>query len=248
MNRREMLKAVGMTAVGVAGMTILPSAVLGQPAGAAPAVGGTDNMFAEGQYKLPPLPYAYDALEPVIDKETVTLHHDKHHAGYVAGLNATVAKLKEAREKGDFAAIRALSRDLAFNGSGHVLHSIYWTNLGPKAGGDPQGDLAKAVTDAFGDVAKFRAEMSASATNVEASGWSVLAYEPVAKTLRVFQAERHEDLTQWGVVPLLVIDVWEHAYYLKYQNRRADYVKAIWQVINWDNVAGRLDAARKLVL
>ncbi|MDD4890030.1 MAG: superoxide dismutase [Phycisphaerae bacterium] len=245
MDRREMLKTVGASVIGAYGL-----AMLGQPQTAigADAAAGTPDLFKGGEYALPPLPYAYDALEPAIDKETLTLHHDKHHAGYVKALNGTLAKLAAAREKGDFESIKALGRDAAFNGSGHILHSIYWTNLAPKAGGEPKGDLAKAIAADLGSVARFKEELTAATVSVEASGWGILAYEPVAKVLRVMQAEKHQNLTQWGVVPLLVLDVWEHAYYLKYQNRRADYVKAIWDVVNWDNVAARLEQARKLAI
>lgn len=247
MNRRQMLKTVA--AIGTAaGAWTLTDPLSGGPVIDTPLAASGGEMFAGGEYRLPPLPYAYDALEPAIDKETLTLHHDKHHAGYVKGLNAAVARLAAAREKGDFDAVKALDRDIAFNASGHVLHSIYWTNLAPKAGGEPGGDLAKAITAGFGSFAKFKDELSAATIAVEGSGWGLLCFEPIARTLRVMQAEKHQNLTQWGVVPLLVLDAWEHAYYLKYQNRRADYVKAIWSVIHWDNVAARLDAARKLTM
>ena len=249
MNRREMLKAIGVSAVGAYGLSVLGGAGNLLAAPDAPGAPAGAETFAAGLYKLSPLPYAADGLEPHIDKETVSLHHDKHHAAYVAGLNATLAKLAAAREKGDFQAIRASARDLAFNGSGHVLHSIYWTNMTPGGrAADANSELLKAINGQFTSLAKLKDELTAAAVNVEASGWAILAYEPIARELRVLQAERHEDLTQWGAVPLLAVDVWEHAYYLKYQNRRADYVAAFWQVANWDNVAGRFDAARKLAI
>jgi Fe-Mn family superoxide dismutase len=198
------------------------------------------------EYVLPKLPYAYEALEPVIDAATVTLHHDKHHNGYVAGFNGTLKKIVEAREKADYAAIKALDKDLAFHGSGVVLHNMYWENLCPKA--ECKEPTTSAFLDQvkidFGDLAKLKAEMGAAAKAVEGSGWAVLAWEPVSKQLLVLQAENHQKLTIWGVVPLLVIDVWEHAYYLKYQNNRAAYVDALWGIMNWAAVEKRFKAAK----
>jgi Fe-Mn family superoxide dismutase len=193
------------------------------------------------EYVLPKLPYAYDGLEPVIDKETVTLHHDKHHNAYITGFNSTLKKLVEAREKGDYAAVKALDKDLAFHGSGTVLHNLYWENLCPKAEcKEPvAGPLFDQVKEDFGSIEKLKAEMSAAAKAVEGSGWAILVWEPYSKQLLVLQAENHQKLTVWGAIPLLVIDVWEHAYYLKYQNNRATYVDALWQIINWLNVEKR---------
>ncbi len=192
-----------------------------------------------GEYVLPPLPYAYDALEPFIDRETMHLHHDKHHAGYVRGLNAALKKLQQARESGDFSLTAYYTQKLAFNGSGHIFHTLFWNSMSPDGGGKPGGDLALAIRKDFGSFEKFKAQFIAAATKVEGSGWGVLAYEPLGKRLVILQAEKHQNLTQWGCVPLLVVDVWEHAYYLKYQNRRGEYVKAFFNVINWGNVAKR---------
>jgi Fe-Mn family superoxide dismutase len=198
------------------------------------------------EYVLPKLPYAYEALEPVIDAATVTLHHDKHHNAYVAGFNGTLKKIVEAREKSDYAAIKALDKDLAFHGSGVVLHNMYWENLCPKAEcKEPiTGAFLDQVKMDFGDLSKLKAEMGAAAKAVEGSGWAVLVWEPVSNQLLVLQAENHQKLTIWGVVPLLVIDVWEHAYYLKYQNNRVAYVDAIWGIINWTAVEKRLKAVK----
>ena len=198
------------------------------------------------EYVLPKLPYAYDALEPYVDKETVTLHHDKHHAAYVAGFNATMKKLAEAREKGDYAAVKALDRDLAFHGSGSVLHALYWEGLCPKAESkEPTtGKFLEQVKKDFGGLDRLKGEMGAAAKAVEGSGWAVLVWEPKSGQLLVLQAENHQKLTIWGVVPLLVIDVWEHAYYLKYQNNRAAYVDALWSIINWAAVEKRFKAAK----
>ena len=206
---------------------------------------GFAGAYSGGKYALPPLPYAADALEPYYDKRTVELHHDKHHAAYVAGFNKTLELLAAARKAGDHAAIRALSRNLAFHGSGHVLHTLFWNSMKP-GGSPPVPDaLAKAMQEAFGSVDAAQAQFAAAAKDVEASGWGVLAYEPAADALVILQAERHEDLTIWGAVPLLVCDVWEHAYYLKYANNRSEWVDNFMKLANWDFAAQRLAAARR---
>jgi Fe-Mn family superoxide dismutase len=200
-----------------------------------------------GKHELPPLPYAYDALEPHIDERTMQLHHDVHHQGYVNGLNAAEEKLAAARKAGDFAAIKAISRDAAFHGSGHFLHAIFWPNMAPPGeggGGSPDGNLAKQIENDFGSTDALIAHFSAAANAVEGSGWGLLVWQPQGGHLEVLQAEKHQNLTQWGVVPLLVLDVWEHAYYLKYQNRRAAYVEAWWNVVNWGDVAARFEAVK----
>ncbi len=197
------------------------------------------------KHTLPPLPYPYNALEPVIDEQTMHLHHDMHHKGYVDGLNKAEDELEKARQAGDFALVKHWSREAAFHGSGHILHTMFWENLGPDGGGEPQGPLADAIAQAFGSFDTFKAQMTAATVAVEGSGWGVLAYTPAFDQLMVLQAEKHQDLTQWGAVPLLVIDAWEHAYYLKYQNKRADFVKAIWAKVNWNDVAGRYEKALK---
>jgi superoxide dismutase, Fe-Mn family len=201
------------------------------------------GAFKDGKYALPDLPYGYDALKPVLSDEILHLHHDKHHAAYVAGLNAALDKLQAARQSGDLAAVRALSRDMAFNGSGHVLHTIFWHSMKP-GGAKIEGDFAKAVSDSFGSVEAMTKQLAQASKDVEASGWGILAYEPVAGKLLVMQAERHEDLTIWGVVPLLVCDVWEHAYYLQYQNRRPEWVDNFLKIANWGFAAERYMAAR----
>lgn len=195
-------------------------------------------------HELPELPYAYDALEPHISKEILELHHGKHHAGYVKGLNAAEEKLAGARESGDFAAVKHLSRELGFHGSGHFLHSIYWTNMGPNGGGEPTGDLANHINNAFGNFNAFKGQLSAASNSVEGSGWGLLVWNRLSNKLEILATEKHQDQAQWGSVPVLVIDEWEHAYYLQYQNRRPDYTAAFWNVVNWENVAERLDAAR----
>ena len=192
-------------------------------------------------YALPPL--EYKSLEPVIDDQTLALHHDKHHAGYVKGANAAVEALQKARDDGDFKSIKDEERALAFHGSGHALHTLYWTSMWPKGRGKPSADLKAAIEASFGSHEKMLAQFAAATKAVEASGWGILAHEPVGKRLMVLQAERHQDLTVWGCVPILVCDVWEHAYYLKYQNRRADYVDAWLGIIDWDSATKRFAAA-----
>jgi Fe-Mn family superoxide dismutase len=197
-------------------------------------------------HELPRLPYPYDALEPYIDEQTMRLHHDVHHAGYVKGLNTAEEKLAEAREAGDFALVQHWSRQAAFHGSGHLLHSIFWPNMiaASKAKATPDGELGRAITRDFGSFDAFRAQFEAASNAVEGSGWGILAYRPADDMLVILQAEKHQNLTQWGVIPLLVLDVWEHAYYLKYQNRRSEYVKSFFNIINWDDVADRYKKAR----
>lgn len=198
------------------------------------------------EHKLPALPYDYDALEPYIDEQTMRLHHDIHHAGYVSGLNNAEAKLADARAAGDFALVKHWSREAAFHGSGHLLHSIFWPNMisAAKAKAAPEGDLAAAIERSFGSFEAFKAQFIAASIAVEGSGWGILAYRTTDDSLVVLTAEKHQNLTQWGVIPLLVLDVWEHAYYLKYQNRRGDYVKGFFNIINWDDVAARYAEAK----
>jgi Fe-Mn family superoxide dismutase len=197
-------------------------------------------------HELPPLPYAYDALEPYIDEQTMRLHHDIHHAGYVKGLNNAEAKLAEARASGDYGLIKHWSREAAFHGSGHFLHAIFWPNMiaASQAKAAPGGALAAAIDRDFGSFDAFKAQFAAAANAVEGSGWAIFAYRPADDSLVILTAEKHQNLTQWGVIPLLVLDVWEHAYYLKYQNRRAEYVDGFFNIINWDDVAGRYESAR----
>lgn len=192
-------------------------------------------------HKLPDLPYGYDALEPVIDEKTLILHHTKHHQAYVNGLNKAEDELAKAREAGDYALIKNWSKNAAFHGSGHILHTLFWENLcsTKDCKGKPEGHLADAIKKDFGSYDAFKAQFTAAAIDVEGSGWAVLAYRPLDGKLVVLQAEVHQNLTQWGVQPILVCDVWEHAYYLKYQNARADFVKAFWDIVNWDAAGER---------
>jgi Fe-Mn family superoxide dismutase len=196
------------------------------------------------QHQLPELPYAYDALEPWYDAKTVELHHSKHHQGYVAGLTAALGKFADARAAGDFALVKHFERELAFHGGGHALHSIFWANLKPGGGGRPEGELAEAIDRFFGSFEAFDAQLRAASVAVEGSGWGCLAVEPVSCGLAIVQIEKHQNQMLPGWVPILVIDVWEHAYYLKYQNRRAEFVDAVMEhLVNWDDVAVRYSKA-----
>jgi Fe-Mn family superoxide dismutase len=190
-------------------------------------------------HELPPLPYAYNALEPHIDEATMKLHHDKHHLAYVNGLNNAEAKLAEARQKGDFALVKHWEREAAFHGAGHFLHCIFWENMKPNGGGTPTGELADAINSKFGSFDAFMKHFKAAGAAVEASGWVLLVRNNMTRELEILTSEKHQNLTQWVVTPLLVCDVWEHAYYLKYQNNRAAYLEAFTNVINWDDVAKR---------
>lgn len=203
---------------------------------------------AIGAHTLPPLPYPYDALEPFIGRRTVEIHHDRHHLAYVNGLNKAEEALLEARETGDFALTRHWERELAFNGSGHILHSIYWTNMAPPAtGGSPSPTLTAHIEYSFQGADGFRKQLTAAAEQVQGSGWGVLVWNPAWLRLEVLQALRHEDLTQWSSIPLLVVDVWEHAYYLDYQNRRPEYLTAWWNLVNWNDVSRRFSLAGAVV-
>jgi Fe-Mn family superoxide dismutase len=199
-----------------------------------------------GGHTLPPLPYPYEALEPYIGRRTVEIHHDKHHLAYVNALNKAEEALAKAREAGDMSMVRYWERELAFNGSGHLLHSIYWTNMtAPGTGGLPSANLQAAIDHAFGDFAAFKKQFTAAAEQAHGSGWAVLVWNPAWQRLEILQVLRHEDLIQIGSVPLLVADVWEHAYYLDYQNRRGDYLAAWWNLVNWNDVSRRFDEAVK---
>jgi Fe-Mn family superoxide dismutase len=199
-------------------------------------------------YELPELPYDYSALEPHISGQIIELHHDKHHNAYVTGANQTLEKLEAARAAGDFASIVGLEKTLAFNLSGHVLHSIYWTNMSPDGGGAPDGELGAAVDEHFGSFDAFKAQLTQATTTVQGSGWGALMWDPMGKRLLIEQIYDHQGNVGQGGLPLLVIDIWEHAFYLQYKNVKADYVSAFWNVVNWADVSRRLAGARSVTL
>lgn len=197
------------------------------------------------EYTLPELSYDYGSLAPHISGTIMELHHSKHHQAYVTGANTALAQLAEARDKGDLPNVNKLEKDLAFNLGGHVNHSIFWTNLSPNGGDKPTGDLAAAIDDQFGSFDKFVAHFTAVALGVQGSGWAVLAYDSIGERLAIFQLFDQQGNVPLGLVPLFMLDVWEHAYYLDYKNVRADYVKAIWNIADWANVQQRYTAARE---
>uniref|UniRef100_UPI0037BFDB95 superoxide dismutase n=1 Tax=Halobacillus shinanisalinarum TaxID=2932258 RepID=UPI0037BFDB95 len=199
-----------------------------------------------GEHTLPPLPYNYDALEPYISEEIMRLHHDKHHKGYVEGLNKAEKKMQKARQTGDYSLIRHWEVEAAFNGAGHYLHTIFWDNMSPYGGGKPSGPLEKEIKHTFGSFEKFKEHFSKAAEKVQSVGWAMLVWSPRSWRTEILQAEQHQNLSQQDMIPLLVLDVWEHAYYLQYKNNRKDYIEAWWNVVNWDHVNRRYQEAKKI--
>ena len=194
-------------------------------------------------YTLPELPYDYAALEPHISAKIMELHHSKHHKTYVDGANTALEKLAEARDKDDLGAVNKLEKDLAFNLGGHTNHSVFWKNLSPEGGDRPEGDLAAAIDDSFGSFDKFKAHFTANATGIQGSGWSVLAYDSISGKLVIFPLFAPQGNVPVGPLPLRLLDLWAHAFYLDYLNVKADYVKAFWNIVNWQDVAQRLQTA-----
>lgn len=236
MEKREFLKksllAGGAAFAGITSVSATEAAL----------VSGLDKIVgANGEYILPELGYAYNALEPHIDAKTMQLHHDIHHASYVKGLNTATLKIQEAMTSGDLSLIKHWERELAFHGSGHFLHTIFWTNMSPEKS-TPSVVLQKYIDKSFGSQDNFIKLFKAASTQVEGSGWGIVAYQPMADKLVVLSAEKHQNQGQWVSLPILVLDVWEHAYYLTYQNKRADYVEAFLKVVSWKNVSQRLEA------
>jgi Fe-Mn family superoxide dismutase len=200
------------------------------------------------KYKLPDLTYDFGALEPHISGRIMELHHDKHHAGYVKGANETLAKLDEMRDKEDYSRLPALEKALAFNLSGHILHSLFWRNLGPAEGGGPEGDLADALRRDFGSFPKFRKQMTEVASTVMGSGWAALVWEPLGQRLLTTQIYDHQSNLSQAGVPIMVLDAWEHAFYLQYQNRKTEFFEAVWNVWNWEDIGGRFRTASTTAL
>jgi superoxide dismutase, Fe-Mn family len=240
--RREFLQKAG-TAIVAGAMIASPLASLAENASGQPVQ--TRPAGSKG-FELPPLPYGYNALEPYIDAQTMEIHHSKHHAAYVKGLIDAETALAGARAAGDFSLIQHFSRQIAFNYGGHYLHSMFWSVMAPSGsggGGVPTGDLLEKITDDFGSFDNFKKQFSAAALRVEGSGWGLLHYRPMDGKLVISQAEKQHDMAIWGGTPIMGIDVWEHAYYLKYQNKRPDYIEAWWNVVNWSAVSGNLKSA-----
>lgn len=199
-------------------------------------------------YTLPDLPYDPGALEPHISGRIMELHHDKHHATYVKGANTALDKLHDMQGKEDFSFLSALERNLAFNVSGHVLHSVFWTNLSPAGGGEPTGALADAIQQTFGGFRVFRQQMTEAASTIQGSGWALASWEPIAQRIMTQQVHDHQGDHGQGTIPLLALDAWEHAYYLQYQNEKGKFFEAIWNVVNWDDVARRYGDAQSAVV
>lgn len=218
----------------------------GVSAAAAAAGAGARRAMGTASFKLPDMPYDYNALEPFISADIMKIHHTKHHQAYVTNLNAALDQYSDAQAKNDVTKMIALQPALRFNGGGHLNHSIFWTNLAsPKngGGGEPTGELARQIAQQFGSFANFQTKFQTASAAVQGSGWGWLGYNKEAKRVEIVTLPNQDPLTSH--VPLLGVDVWEHAYYLQYKNVRPDYLKAIWNVINWNNVAERLAAAQK---
>lgn len=244
LNRRQAMLGIGamgaMAGIGNAG----GSRVVGASLLTSDELGWNEQTL---EYDLPPLPYPADALEPHIDAQTMTIHHDKHHAGYVKGLNNALKQLFEIRAgNGDASLISHWSKQVSFHGSGHVNHTLFWHGMAPAGkggGGMPEGKLLAQIERDFSSYEQFVAQFKAASGSVEGSGWGWLVWEPVARQLLVLQMENQQKLLVTGSVPIIGVDVWEHAYYLKYQNRRADYIDAFMNVVNWSWASKRFEAA-----
>jgi len=246
--RRDFLKTAGAAAV--LGALAAPALAGGDQEGKMPPplltslVPGAVNT--EGEYALPKLAYDYDALEAAIDAQTMEIHHGKHHAGYVAGLKSALAELAKARETGNFELVEHWSKKASFNAGGHFMHCIFWDCMGPKGGGEASGALGEAIARDFGDYQKFWNQFAAAAKTVEGSGWARLSFDLASKRLMVLQGQNQNLLSTFAEIPLLVLDVWEHAYYLRYQNRRGEYIDAFANVIDWNRIGARYTAAAAL--
>lgn len=249
--RRAMLASLGLGAASIGGLAAAFGMDQQEGHGGHPRITPeTVGWDPEAKrYTLPPLPYRYEDLEPHIDRETMRLHHSQHHAAYVRGLNSALDKLQEIRDgKRDAGQARSITRDLAFNGAGHLLHVLFWNVMSPNSTRRPTGEVGEKIDQDFGSFDKFAAHFKAVATGVQGSGWAMMSYEPASGQLMINQAEMHQNFLLPGAIPLLPLDVWEHAYYLKYQNRRAEYVDAFMNVINWEFVNRHYQSVRELLV
>ncbi len=194
-------------------------------------------------YTLPDLPYDYGALDPHISGKIMELHHSKHHQNYVNGLNTTIEKLDEAHANNSFDTINQLEKNLAFNLGGHVNHSIFWKNLSPEGGDQPDGDLGAAIDDQYGSFDTFRAQFEATALGIQGSGWAIAAWDTLGQKLVMGQLYDHQSNLSPTLIPVVLLDMWEHAFYLDYLNVKGDYVKAFWSIVNWADAQERFAAA-----
>ncbi|WP_166346032.1 superoxide dismutase [Phytoactinopolyspora limicola] len=195
-------------------------------------------------YSLPDLPYDYGALEPHISGQIMELHHSKHHQTYVNGTNSALEQMAEARAAEKLETVNLLQKNLAFNLAGHVNHTVFWNNMSPEGGDKPDGELGAAIDEFFGSFDGFRAHFTAAALGIQGSGWSILAWESLGERLVIEQLYDHQGNLAVGTVPLLMLDMWEHAFYLQYKNVKPEYVKAFWNIINWADVTERFTNAR----
>jgi Fe-Mn family superoxide dismutase len=239
MNRNEFLKNSTI----ITGASLLPSNnVFSQSLQQT----GLDKLTdKEGNFALQPLPYNENFLEPSMDQETLHLHYTFHHGDAVKAANKDLQMIRKAMDENSLDTVDYWTKKLSFHLSSHILHTIFWTNLTNKKN-DPTGALLKQVEKDFGSYDKLKALISKTSKGVDGNGWGILGYQPYTQKLTVLQCENHEKLTQWGVIPILVIDVWEHSYYLKYRNRRAEFVDNLFPIINWDNAAERFNTALKI--
>jgi len=191
------------------------------------------------KYVLPDLPYDYAALEPHISAEIMRLHHDKHHRAYVDGANQALDELSEARRTNDFARIAAIEHRLAFNVSGHVLHSLFWQNLMPGGGDRPDGAFAAQIAQDFGSFDTFKTQMIRAASTIMGAGWAALAWDPASLRLLTVQIHDHQSDIAQGSIPIMVLDAWEHAYYLQYRTDKARFFEAVWNLWNWEDISTR---------
>jgi Fe-Mn family superoxide dismutase len=240
MNRKQFLSASAI----LSGAAILPNqSVLAQNYEA----NGLDRLTdAKGDFFHQPLPYNKNFLEPYMDEETVYLHHTFHHGGAVKAANKDLQMIRKAMDENSLETVDYWTKKLSYHFSSHVLHTIFWTNLTNRKT-EPKGELLKRIEKDFGSYDKLKGYISKTSKDVDGNGWGILGYQPYSDKLTILQCENHEKLTQWGVIPLLVIDVWEHAYYLKYRNKRNDFVDTMLNIIDWDNVGERMNSAMKLV-
>lgn len=239
MNRKDFLKS-GLI---LGGATLIPIA----PAFSQNLTENNIDKLVDknGNFIHQPLAYSNNHLEPYMDEETLHLHYTFHHGGAVKGANKDLQMIKKSMEDNNLETIDYWTKKLSYHLSSHILHSVFWTNLTNKPS-SPTGDLLKRIEKDFGSYDKLKLYLAKTSKDVDGNGWGILGYQPYTDKLTILQCENHEKLTQWGVIPLLVIDVWEHSYYLKYKNKRADFVDNLFNIINWDNAAQRLDNALKL--
>lgn len=187
------------------------------------------------------LPYILEALEPFYSRETLDIHYNTLYPGYIQNTNKTEEKLKIARKNNDFESIKCLEKELSFQGSGVILHELFFENIGPVSGSQPNNELISQINRDFGSFSAFKSQFTASSKVVEAAGWNLLVWVPEWNKLEILQCEKHQNLTLWGCKPLLVLDMWEHSYFLQYKANRADYINAFWNIVNWNVVSRRFE-------